>query len=82
MGLKHWVEGLELIGMFLVAVAVPCFLVGLWGSKMINDLGNNPSKNVQIQARSWWKILLVEIVAFSLLVGLYIVLYNLQGDQE
>ncbi len=50
MGFKHWFQGFEMIGMFLVAVALPCFFIGLWGSKMINDLGNHPSKSAQIQA--------------------------------
>ncbi len=50
MGFKHWFQGLEMIGMFLVVVALPCFFIGLWGSRMINDLGNFPSKSAQIQA--------------------------------
>jgi len=80
MGFKHWFQGLEIIIMFLVAVALPCFFVGLWGSKMINDLGNNPSLSAQIQASAGWKILLVEIISFVLLVGLYIFLVNLQSE--
>jgi len=66
--------------MFLVAVALPCFFVGLWGSKMINELGNHPSKNAQIQAAAGWKILLVEIISFMLLIGLFAFLYNLQNE--
>jgi hypothetical protein len=68
-----------MIGMFLVAVALPCFFIGLWGAKMINDLGNHPSQNAQIQASAGWKIFVVEIVSFVLLVGLYIFLYNIQN---
>jgi hypothetical protein len=79
MGFKHWFQGLEIIFMFLVVVALPCFFVALWGSKMINDIGNNPSKNAQIQAGTGWKIFLVEIFSFVLLVGLYIFLFNLQN---
>lgn len=80
MGLKHWFEGLILILMFFVAIGIPCFLIGLWGSKMINDVGNNPSKNVQIQGRYWWRIILVEIIACVLLVGVYMFLYNIQTE--
>jgi hypothetical protein len=79
MGFKYWLQGLELIGMFLVVVTGPCFFVGLWGAKMINDIGNNPSKSAQIMVSSGWKIILVEIVFFSLFIGLYIFLYNLQN---
>ena len=79
MGFKHWFQGLEMIGMFLVVVALPCFFVGLWGSKMVNDLGNNPSKSAAIQTSAGWKIFLVEIVSFILLMSLYIFLFNLQN---
>jgi len=66
--------------MFLVVVALPCFFVGLWGSKMVNDLGNHPSQSARIQASAGWKILLVEIVSFTLLISLYMFLYNLQNE--
>jgi len=80
MGFKHWFQGLEMIGMFFVAVAVPCFFVGLWGSKMINALGNHPSQSASIQASAGWKIFLVEIVSFTLLAGVFIFLYNIQNE--
>ena len=79
MGFRHWFQGLEIVGMFLVVVALPCFFIGLWGSKMINELGNHPSQSVQIQASMGWKIILVEIVSFILLLGVYIFLFNLQN---
>jgi hypothetical protein len=78
-GFKHWFQGLEMIGMFLVVVALPCFFIGLWGTKMINDMGHHPSQSPQIQASAGWKIILVEIISFSLLIGLYIFLFNLQN---
>ena len=78
-GFKHWFQGLQMIGMFMVVVALPCFFIGLWGTKMINDLGNHPSKSALIQASAGWKIILVEIVSFTFLIGLFIFLYNLQN---
>ena len=78
MGFRHWFQGLEVIGLFLVVVAGPCYFIGLWGTKMINDLGNRPSRSAQIQAAAGWKILMVEMVSFLLLAGLYIFLFNLQ----
>ncbi|MDE1920644.1 MAG: hypothetical protein KGJ09_04465 [Candidatus Omnitrophica bacterium] len=65
---------------FLLVVGVPCFYVALWGSKMINDLGNHPSRAARIQAAAGWKVLLVEIVSFALLIGWFIFLYNLQNE--
>jgi hypothetical protein len=79
MGFKHWFQGLEMIGLFLGAVALPCFFIGLWGSKMINDLGYHPSQSAQIQASAGWKIFLIEIVSFVLLIGVFIFLYNIQN---
>lgn len=80
MGFKHWFQGLEVVIMFLVVVALPCFFVGLWGSRMINQLGNHPSKSAQIQAAAGWKIFVVEIVSFALLTGVFIFLFNLQSE--
>jgi len=80
MGFKHWFQGIEMIGLFAIAVALPCFLIGLWGSRMINDLGNFPTHSTHIQISAGWKILLVEVVSFLLLIGLFIFLYNLQND--
>lgn len=78
-GFKHWFQGLEVIMLFLIVIGVPCFFIAMWGSKMINDLGNHPSKAAQIQTSAGWKIFLVEIVSFVLLIGLYAFLYNLQN---
>jgi hypothetical protein len=78
-GFKHWFQGIEMVFLFLVVVGVPCFFITLWGTKMVNDVGNHPSQNAQIQASAGWKILLVEVISFTLLVGLYIFLFNLQN---
>jgi len=79
MGFRHWFQGIEMVGLFLIVVTIPCFFVAVWGSKMINDLGNFPTKSVQIQVSAGWKILLVEIVSFFLIIGLFVFLYNLQN---
>jgi hypothetical protein len=78
MGFRHWLQGFELICMFLVAVALPCFFTGLWGTRMINELGNHPSMSARIQAAAGGKIMAVQVVSFIILVGLYIFLFNVQ----
>jgi hypothetical protein len=80
MGFKHWFQGFEMISMFLAVVALPCFFVGLWGSKMINAIGNHPSKSARIQASAGWKIIGVEMISFVLLIVMFIFLYNLQNE--
>jgi hypothetical protein len=68
MGFKHWFEGLIMIAVFWVIIAIPCFVVAFWGSKMINDLGNFPTKSAKMQVSVWW-IYLVEFFFLFLLVG-------------
>ena len=68
MGFQFWYEAIIFVGLFLVIVGTPCFFVALWGSKMVNDLGNFPTKSAQIQMKACGKIFMVEIVSFVLLV--------------
>ncbi len=70
-GFGYWKEGLTFIGMFLFVVGFACFWVALIGSKMINDIGNFPTRSNQLQFAAAWKLILVEIVAFALLVLFY-----------
>jgi hypothetical protein len=77
MGFQYWYQGILLVLCFLVIVGLPCFFVALFGTKMINDLGNFPTKSAQIQKTASWKILLVEIVCFVLLIGAFSFLYFL-----
>jgi hypothetical protein len=79
-GFRHWFQGFEVIGGFLVVVGLPCLYVAFGGSKMINDVGNHPSQSAKIQASAGWKVLLVEVVSFVLVLGWFIFLYNLQND--
>ena len=74
---KHWFQGLILVFLFLAMVGIPCFFVSLWGSKMVNDLGNFPTQSAKIQLSASWKILLVEIVSFSILISVFSFLYSL-----
>ena len=76
MGFRFWVPGLMMILGFLVLIAAPCAIVAVWGSKMVNDLGNNPSKSATIQLSVWW-VYLVEFFFLILLVGYGALLYNL-----
>ena len=71
MGFQNWLQGLILVTLFLVILGLGCFFIALWGSKMINDLGNAPTKSAQIQMSISWKILIVEVLTFSLLIALY-----------
>ncbi len=80
MGFKHWYQGLQILMMFAVVVGFPCFWTGFLGSKMINEMGNHPSRAARIQASATWKMLIVEAISFMLLTGLYAFLVNLQNE--
>ena len=67
MGFKYWWGGLVLISLFWVIIGTPCAVVALWGSKMVNDLGNTPSKSSKIQLSVWWIYLVVFIFFFGLI---------------
>ncbi len=67
MGFKYWYESIIFIIVFSVLVLVPCFFTVLFGCKMLNDLGNSPSKAGKIQLAAGWKI---AIVIFFTAVGL------------
>jgi hypothetical protein len=78
MGFRHWIQGFEMICMFVVAVGLPCYFTGLWGTRMINEMGNHPSQSARIQASSGGKIMAVQAVSIIILLGLYIFLFNIQ----
>ncbi len=63
MGFQYWYEGLIFIFFFSVIIGFPCFMVVLLGTKMINELGNFPTKAAKIQTSVIWKLLIVEVVS-------------------
>ena len=69
-----------MISVFWVIIAIPCFVVAFWGSKMINDLGNFPTKSAKIQVSVWW-IYLVEFFFLLLVVayGAFLCNSNVKG---
>ena len=71
MGFAFWYEAVIFIFLFSVIVGLPCFGVAVIGSKMVNDLGNFPTKSAKIQKGACWKVLLIEMVSFFLLSVFY-----------
>ena len=74
MGFRYWYEGIIFVFVFGVLVLVPCFLTMVIGSKMVNDLGNFPTKSARIQRDACWKALIVEIVSFFFLAVFFHIL--------
>jgi len=67
MGFRYWYEGILFVSFFTLIVGLPCFFVAVLGSKMINDLGNFPTKTAKIQVNVLWKLFIVEVISFGIL---------------
>ena len=67
MGFSYWYEGILFVLFFAFIVGLPCFFVAVLGSKMINDLGNFPTKTAKIQVSVLWKLFIVEVISFGIL---------------
>lgn len=79
-GFVYWYQGLLFIFAFMLIVGLACFFVAFFGSKMINDLGNFPSKSAKILVSAGWKLLVAEIFAFALMFAFYNVCIYLLGE--
>ncbi len=71
MGFKLWYEAVFFVLFFGVIIGLPCFGVAVIGTRMVNDLGNFPTKAAQIQSSACWKVLLIELFSFTLLVAFF-----------
>ena len=71
MGFRYWYEGVLFVLFFASIVGLPCFFVSILGTKMINDLGNFPTKTANIQINVLWKLFIVEIVSFLMLTAFF-----------
>ncbi|MFH0753710.1 MAG: hypothetical protein V2A70_04015 [Candidatus Omnitrophota bacterium] len=64
---QFWNEGLKFIGVVLVVVTVPCVAVAVLGTRLINHIGQYPSKSARLQMAVCLQLLAVMIVSFSML---------------
>ena len=67
MHFQYWTEGLIFIGLVLVIVGFPCLMVSILGARMINHIGQFPSKSSRLQMVVCVQLLVVEIISFSIL---------------
>ena len=68
MGFRYWYEGFIFVLFFGSIIALPCVFVAMLGTKMINDLGNFPSKVAKIQVDVLWKLFIVEAISFLMFI--------------
>ena len=71
MRFQFWHEGLIFIGCFFVMVGLPCLLTAILGTKLIDNLGQWPSRSAKLQLGICVQLLLVEIFTFAMLAAFY-----------
>jgi len=66
-----WTESLIFTVIYAALVFVPCFLITLIGKRMIDRLGQFPSQAPAIQLSIFLKLVVIEIISFTCLIGFY-----------
>ena len=64
---QYWTEGLTFIGVMLFVVGVPCVAVAVLGTKLIDHIGQFPTKSGRLQMVICVQLLAVEIFSFLML---------------
>lgn len=67
MKFQFWQEGFVFIGIFFLIVAVPCLLTAVLGTKLIDQLGQFPTKSAKLQMSICVQLLLVQVFSFIVL---------------
>ena len=62
------------IVIFWVIMLIPCIGIGWIGLKLINKLGRYPSKTPAIQMNILFKLVFIEVISLTLLIGFFKVL--------
>ena len=76
MRFEYWHEGCIFIGLFLIMVGLPCLLTAILGVKLIERLGQYPSRSAKLQFGICIQLLLVEVFGFAMLAGFFRVFSN------
>lgn len=66
-----WREAFILAIVFGIIITISCVLLGIIGTKMIDQMGRYPSKAPVIQLSIVGKLILIEIFAFGSLMIFY-----------
>lgn len=75
MGFKLWHEAFIFVLVFSVLIVVPCYLIAFFGTKMINEIGNFPTRAEEIQSRSLWKVMVVFVAGTAALAVFFHIFY-------
>lgn len=68
---SYWHEGLIFCMVFLVVIAVPCVLIAFLGSRLIENLGQYPTRGAKAQLEMALPLLGTMFFSFGMLVVFY-----------
>lgn len=71
MHFQYWTEGFIFIGLFALVIALPCLMVAFLGTRLINHIGQYPSKSAKQQLIVCAQLFAVELVSFAILAVFY-----------
>jgi hypothetical protein len=66
-----YTEALIFVSVFSVVILVPCYFVIMIGRDMMEKIGRFPTQTPAIQVSALLKLIVVEVIAFTLLTSLY-----------
>lgn len=67
-------SSLVLIGLFFLAVNIPCLAIVWIGMKFFDQIGRHPSKTAAIQMSIVLKLAVIEVAAFTAIMMLFKIL--------
>ena len=68
---QYWTEGLIFIGVMLFVVGVPCVAVAILGTRLIDHIGQYPTKSARLQMGVCVQLLVVQVVSFLMLAAFF-----------
>jgi hypothetical protein len=71
MQFQYWHEGLIFIGLFAFIIGFPCIMVAMLGTKLINYIGQYPSKCARRQMIACLQLFVIELISFAILALFY-----------
>ncbi len=71
-----WGQAVAFFAIYSVIIIVPCILVGIIGYRVITDLGKNPTQAPAIQMSIVYKLIIIEVVTFYMLISVYFYFSN------
>lgn len=76
------IGGIILVCLFLVIIGIPCVGIAIVGRQLIYKLSHFPSKTPAIQTGILFKLVIIEIVGFTLLLTFYHILSDYGSETE